>query len=158
MILHETRMRELIAFTRKNSLIEPHGCSIYNESGEMLASVIGNKESPINHAEVLAINECARKFPKVKWNTVTLYTTGEPCCMCASACCWANVKEIVYATDIPFMIDLWNIESPKRAIDIIQLHPKKPRLVADICKEESNQLFSDRRDVFAKACMENRWL
>lgn len=100
---HQVRMQQLIAFTRNNNKIEPYGCAIYNEDGALLTSTIGNKESPINHAEILAINECARHYPKIKWDSLTLYTTGEPCCMCASACCWANIKEIVYATDIPFM-------------------------------------------------------
>ena len=151
-------MIELISFTRNNSEIEPYGCSIYDEAGKMLISITGNKDSPINHAEILAINKCAAYHPNIRWDRLTLYTTGEPCCMCASACCWANIKEVIYATDIPFMIDLWGIESPKRAVDVMRLHPKVPNIIGGICKEESNQLFVERKDAFAKACKEHRWL
>lgn len=155
---HNVRMKALIAFTKKNSSVEPYGCSIYDAEGKMLVSVTGNKQSPINHAEILAINECARMYPGLKWNTLTLYTTGEPCCMCASACCWANLKEVIYSTNIPFMIELWGIESPKRAIDVMKTHPKVPNLIEGICEEESNKMFFERRDVFAKSCEENRWI
>ncbi len=158
MNIHQTRMLALINFTREASPTEPYGCSIYDDSGSLLVSVTGDKNSPINHAEILAINQCARLFPQIKWDTLTLYTTGEPCCMCASACCWANLKAVIYATDIPFMIELWGIESPLRALEIMKAHPKVPALIGDICATESNQLFIERKDVFAKACEENRWL
>ncbi len=158
MNLHRARMLELINFTRTHSVVEPYGCSIYDDSGNLLISVTGNKESPINHAEVLAINQCAKLFPKIRWEDLTLYTTGEPCCMCASACCWANLKEVIYATDIPFMIKLWGIESPSRALDIMKSHPKIPNLIGSVCAEESNQLFAERKEIFAKACLESRWL
>src|SRR3990167_1080336 len=158
MSIHEIRMRRLIEFTRENSEVEPYGCSIYDIDGKMLVSVTGNKNSPINHAEILAINECAKLYPNIKWDILTLYTTGEPCCMCASACCWANLKEVVYATNIPFMIALWGIESSRRAADIMKDHPKIPNIIEGICKEESNKIFVERQNVFAQACKERRWL
>lgn len=158
MNIHEIRMRELIEFTKTSSTVEPYGCSIYDVEGKLLVSVTGNKNSPINHAEILAINECARLYPSYKWDSLTLYTTGEPCCMCASACCWSNLKEVVYATGIPFMISLWGIESPKRAIDIMRDHPKIPNIVGGVCEEESNKMFVERQTVFAQACKDNRWL
>jgi len=158
MTVHDNRMKELLKFTRSNSLVEPYGCSIYDENGQLLVSLTGNKASPINHAEILAINECAIRYPNISWNTLSLYTTGEPCCMCASACCWSNIKEIIYATNVPFMIELWGIESPMRAHDIMKSHPKTPTLIANICEKEANQLFIDRKDAFAKACEENRWI
>jgi tRNA(adenine34) deaminase len=157
MTRHKIRMAKLIKFT-KNSDSEPYGCAIYDENNQKIVEVIGNKASPINHAEILAINECARMFPNIKWDTLTLYTTGEPCCMCAAACCWANVKEVVYATDVLFMIKLWNLESQIRAIDIIKSYPKKPNLISNICQNESNKMFLEYKDKFAKTWNEKRWL
>lgn len=72
--------------------------------------------------------------------------------MCAAACCWANLKEIVYATSIPFMSKLWGRESSLRAIDIIRSHPNKPSLIGGICEEEANKLFIERRELYAEAC------
>lgn len=154
---HEIRMKELIQYTRNNSTIEPYGCSIYNAEGQLLVAAVGNKYSPINHAETLAINMCAERFPRIQWDTLTLYTTGEPCCMCAAACCWTNLKEVIYATDIPFMINLWGIESPMRAIDVMRTYPKVPHLIGGICATESNQLFQERQQVFSQMWNKQRW-
>jgi len=153
---YEIRMRDLIAFTR-NYGSEPYGCAIYNENGDKIVETVGNKNSPINHAEILAINECARLFPNIQWDTLSLYTTAEPGCMCAAACCWANFKEVVYATDIPFMIKLWGLESAIRANDIIQTHPKKPNLVTNVCQDDANKMFLEYKDKFAALWNEKRW-
>jgi tRNA(Arg) A34 adenosine deaminase TadA len=158
MTTHEIRMKALIDFTKTTNAVEPYGCSIYSSEGKLLISVTGNKYSPINHAEILAINQCAKSYSTIKWNTLILYTTGEPCCMCASACCWANLKEVVYATNIPFMISLWGIESPKRAIDVMKSHPKVPSIIGGVCEEESNKMFVERQNDFAQTCEEHRWL
>lgn len=150
MLIHENRMRDLIAFTRKNSKTNPYGCSIYSLDGLLLVKMCANDISPIHHAEILAINECAKKYPGINWNELLLYTTGEPCCMCAAATCWANLKEVIYATSIPFMISLWGIESPLRAIDIIKKHPNQPKLFSEVCAEESNKMFEEYKNSFAE--------
>lgn len=155
--LHEKRMLDLIEFTRIDNDCEPYGSSIYDQYGKLLVSVTANTSTPINHAETYAINECARLFPDVQWNQLTLYTTGEPCCMCAAACCWANLKEVVYATNIPFMTTLWGIEGTLRAIDVIKTHPKAPNVIAGVCEEECNQLFLDRKQAFFDSWNKKRW-
>jgi len=153
---HEQRMMQLIEYTRAQNT-EPYGCSIYHESGEQLVEILGNKYGPINHAETLAINKVAEKHPNIDWHSLILYTTGEPCCMCAAACCWANLQTVVYATNIPFMIELWGLESPIRAADIFKTYPKQPILLSGICELESNQLFLEHRDSFAATWNAKRW-
>lgn len=153
---HHKYMSDLISYTLQHSENNPYGSSIYQDD-KLLVMVIANEDSPANHAEILAINECARKFPNVKWEALTLYTTGEPCCMCAAACCWANLKEVVYSTDIPFMIELWGFESTLRARDIIKTYPKKPILTEGICHEESDKMFLKFKDSFAEMWKKRRW-
>lgn len=74
------------------------------------------------------VMQCTEQFPDINWSTLTLYTTGEPCIMCSSACCWAGVKRMVCGTDIAFMKTLWGIEANMRAIDVFQATPKAPQL------------------------------
>ncbi|MBA2649277.1 MAG: hypothetical protein H0U75_06700 [Legionella sp.] len=155
---YEINMLNLIHFNQKTSQNIPYSASIYDDTNQQLVIVSANEKSPINHAEILAINECALQFPSVKWENLTLYTTGEPCCMCAAACCWANLKEVVYATDIPFMIKLWGIESSIRAKDIIKSYPKQPTLLEGICKEQSDQMFMDSKSLFANLWSQKRWV
>ena len=157
MDIHQSRMLDLISFTEKNNDFIPYGAAIYDENNTCLVSVTGNAQTPINHAEINAIQKCAVAFPNAKWNTLTLYSTGEPCCMCAAACCWSNLKEVIYATDIPFMIELWGIESTIRAEDIIKSYPKQPTLIEHVCKHESDKMFLKYKDKFAAFFKEKRW-
>mgnify|MGYP003404247733 CR=1 FL=1 len=55
----------------------------------------GNVDS-VNHAEAVLARDAARQFaPNVLWGC-TLYTTVEPCAMCAGALIQARVKRLVY--------------------------------------------------------------
>ena len=155
---HIKRMKQLIEFTKQNSDVIPYSSSIYDENDKMLVCVVADETvNPIGHAETTAISECARKYPNIKWNTLSLYSTGEPCCMCAAAVCWANLREVIYATDVPYMIQLWGIESPLRASEIIKTYPKPPTLIPHICKEEADQMFFEFKDKFANFWNEKRW-
>lgn len=156
MTLHEENMRYLIKYAIDNGT-EPYASSIYDKNNKLLAIAMGDKNSPINHAEIKVINECAKLHPDITWSELTMYTTGEPNCMCAAACCWSNLKTVVYATDIPFMIELWGIESPLRARDIIAAHPKRPTLIGNVCAAEGKDLFLRYKDLFAKTWNEKRW-
>ena len=148
--LHTDRMLQLIQSTYQHSRKEPYGCSIYDAKGEEIVTEFGDNLSPINHAEMKAINKCANIMPHPNWATLILYTTGEPCCMCAAACCWAKLNTIVFSVGIPYMAALWGIESSLRAEEIIITHPHKPTLISSICETEGQTLFTDYRYRYAE--------
>lgn len=53
---------------------------------------------PTAHAEILALREAARKIGNYRLIGATLYTTVEPCAMCAGALVNARIKRLVYGT------------------------------------------------------------
>lgn len=53
-------------------------------------------QSPIAHAEVLAIMEGSNILKNRHLENCILYTTHEPCPMCASVIVWARLKGAVY--------------------------------------------------------------
>lgn len=53
-------------------------------------------ESPIAHAETLAIIKASKVLKKRHLNGCVLYCTHEPCPMCASVIVWARLKGVVY--------------------------------------------------------------
>ena len=69
-------------------------------------------ENPTWHGEMDALNRCALERPDIDWSSLVLYTTAEPCPMCAAACLWAGVGTIVYGTSIPYLQSLkwWQID------------------------------------------------
>ena len=55
---------------------------------------------PTAHAEINVIRLAKRIDPDVRLDRCTLYTTGEPCPMCAAAAVWAGVSRIVFGASI----------------------------------------------------------
>src|SRR6266436_2550901 len=68
-------------------------------AGELLA-VAGNRTrtdcDPTAHAEIVALREAAQKFGNYRLSDATVYSTIEPCAMCAGALIQARVKLLVY--------------------------------------------------------------
>ncbi len=56
---------------------------------------------PTAHAEIIALRTAAKNMGNYRLLNSTLYTTLEPCCMCAGAIVHARVKRIVFATPDP---------------------------------------------------------
>ena len=72
--------------------------------GEQLLAVAGNRTrtdcDPTAHAEIVALREAARKLGNYRLEDTVVYSTIEPCAMCAGALIQARVKSLVYgATD-----------------------------------------------------------
>jgi len=56
---------------------------------------------PTAHAEILALREAARELGGWRLSGATLYSTLEPCCMCAGALVNARLHTLVYALPDP---------------------------------------------------------
>ena len=56
---------------------------------------------PTAHAEILAIGAAAARFESWRLTGATLYSTVEPCIMCAGAAVLARVDRLVYGTPDP---------------------------------------------------------
>ena len=80
----------------------PIGACLVDADGEILA-VAGNRtisdSDPTAHAEILALREAARKISNYRLVNSTIYSTVEPCAMCAGALVNARIKRLVYAAD-----------------------------------------------------------
>ena len=72
--------------------------------GDELLTVAGNRTrtdcDPTAHAEIVALREAARKLGNYRLADAIVYSTIEPCAMCAGALIQARVRLLVYgATD-----------------------------------------------------------
>ncbi len=56
---------------------------------------------PTAHAEILALRKAAKKLNNYRLNGCILYTTLEPCPMCAGAMVYTRIKRLVYAVEDP---------------------------------------------------------
>ena len=69
-------------------------------AGETVVAVAGNRTrtniDPIAHAEVVAVRAAAAKLGNYRLAEATVYSTIEPCVMCAGALIQARVRRLVY--------------------------------------------------------------
>jgi tRNA(adenine34) deaminase len=77
--------------------------------GQVIASGFNSKESkqdPTAHAELLVLRQAAESLNNWRLLNVILYSTLEPCAMCAGAMIQARLSRLVYgAKDIRFGAD-----------------------------------------------------
>ena len=55
---------------------------------------------PTCHGEVMAIRDACKKLKTYDLSGCELYTTAEPCPMCAGAVMWANIKKVFFGCNI----------------------------------------------------------
>jgi tRNA(adenine34) deaminase len=82
----------------------PVGCVIVNGEGDELARAHNLRESlhdPTAHAEVLAVRRACERLRSWRLDGATLYSTLEPCPMCAGALVQGRVGRVVYGCDDP---------------------------------------------------------
>ena len=73
----------------------PFGALLVGPDQETVLMEQGNVDTA-NHAESVLARVAASNFtPQYLWGC-TLYTTVEPCCMCAGTAYWANIGRVVF--------------------------------------------------------------
>lgn len=77
----------------------PVGAIVVDSDGKVIAEGFNRREelqSPIAHAEILAIENAAKALGTRRLSDCTLYVTLEPCPMCAGAIMNSGLKRLVY--------------------------------------------------------------
>lgn len=97
----------------------PFGCVLVDGSGTVLMEQ-GNAYHPdhdmTGHAERVIATRASKAFRPEALAAVTLYTSAEPCAMCAGAAYWAGIGRVVYGL------------SEHRLKQITGDHPENPTL------------------------------
>ncbi|HKC65168.1 MAG TPA: tRNA adenosine(34) deaminase TadA [Pyrinomonadaceae bacterium] len=93
-------MREALAAAieaRERDEVPIGACVVMDDK---ILAVAGNRTrtdcDPTAHAEVIALREAARQFGNYRLTDAVVYSTIEPCAMCAGALVQARVKRLVY--------------------------------------------------------------
>jgi tRNA(adenine34) deaminase len=77
----------------------PVGACVVDTDGRLLARSANRTRSdcdPTAHAEIVALREAARSLGNYRLTNAVVYTTIEPCAMCAGAMIQARVKRLVF--------------------------------------------------------------
>jgi tRNA(adenine34) deaminase len=120
----------------------PVGALIVNENQQCIAACYNQTiqhTDPTAHAEILALREAALISNNYRLPGTTLYSTLEPCMMCAGAIIQARVSRVVFAAydqKIGAVCSVWSVFQ----------HPQvnhKPDIAKEIFAVESVQLLQN---------------
>ena len=77
----------------------------------------GNVDS-VNHAEAVLAREAALRFSPAQLWDCTLYTTVEPCCMCAGTQYWAHIGRLVFGMTEAHLLSLTGSHPENPTLDL----------------------------------------
>lgn len=133
-----------VAITQAEKSKTPFGAVIVkdNEIVEKAGNSVESDADPTCHAEVNVIRKLTTRLKTASLEPgYTLYTTCEPCAMCAATCFWAGISEIVYGVDEDDFEDNYNPNTINvRCEEIIAKSPTSIKIKSGILTEECKQL------------------
>jgi len=103
------------------------------------------ERDPTAHAEMLALREAVQKLAALRIPGTTVYTTVEPCFMCAGALSHARVARVVWAVRDPKFggcVSLGNVLSDARMNHRVEI---TEGVRADEARALLQQFFRDKR-------------
>lgn len=136
-------MREAIKVARRHEEMgdRPFGCVIVDERNQLLAYAGGSEygHEPTWHSEMEAIRRaCARRGGTLEG--CTIYSTHEPCPMCAGAINHAKLSMVVWGTDrvdLPLLFRKLSVNTWDRLRDT----SKPPLIRSGVMRAECLKLF-----------------
>jgi len=112
-------------------------------AGDAVLAIAGNRtrtdQDPTAHAEIVALREAASKVGNYRLTGAVVYSTVEPCVMCAGALIQARVARLVYGA-----LDerAGAVESRFRVCDTDFLN-HRIEVTAGVLEEECRQIMQD---------------
>ena len=138
--MHEQFMRLALAQAAQSGSDVPVGAVIVRD-GQVIASAHNEREaqdSPLAHAEMLAMERACRALHTRRLNGCTLYVTLEPCPMCAGAILNARVRRVFYGTRDRAMGACGGVLNL-----FMEDFPHHPQLVGGILAEDCQAVLSE---------------
>lgn len=116
MLIH-LRHANIVAKQALQSGHHPFGCILVGSDHQTVLMEQGNIDT-VNHAESTLIRNAYAKFSSEYLWTCTLYTTFEPCAMCAATLYWANIGRIVFGATEKRLLELTGNNEKNPTLDI----------------------------------------
>lgn len=139
-------LRRTIALSRsvRDAGKHPFAALVVDADGKVVAEA-GNDSlppdgDPTRHAELLAAALAARRLGPEQLAGATLYSSAEPCAMCAGAIYWCGIGRVVYAL------------SEHRLLALTGDHPENPTFALP-CREVFAR--GQRRIAVTGPCLED---
>ena len=120
---HEFYLRRAIEISKeaREAGNTPFGALLVNKEGEIIMEQ-GNIEITekicTGHAEAILAARASHEYSREFLWDCTLYTTAEPCAMCAGAIYWANIGRVVYGMTERRLLELTGSNEQNPTFDL----------------------------------------
>ena len=136
-------MKEALKEAKKAELIDevPIGCVIVKDD-KIIARGHNQREtnqSPIGHAEIIAINKVSKKLKSWRLEGCDIYVTLEPCIMCSGAIIQSRINKVYYGASDPKGGALGSSINVLEANNINH----HPEVVPGVLKEECSSIITN---------------
>ncbi|MBH8562349.1 nucleoside deaminase [Nostoc sp. CENA67] len=134
-------MRLALAEAKKGD--GPYGAVIVKDD-EVVAvayNTVIRDNDPSAHAEINVIRSLTAKLQNLSLEGYSIYTTGEPCPMCAAACVWTGLSEIVYGASIQDLISANQSQINIACEEVIAKSFRNIKVTQGVLREECLALF-----------------
>lgn len=121
----------------------PYGAVIVknNEVVTVAHNTVRQDCNPTAHAEINAIRKLTASLKNTSLEGYTIYTTGEPCPMCATACVWTGISQIVYGASIKDLMEVKQSQIDISCEEIIAKSFKNITVTRGVLRQECMELF-----------------
>jgi tRNA(Arg) A34 adenosine deaminase TadA len=139
-----------IAWKARNHGNHPYGAILISGSGEVLLSAentVVTGRDITGHAELNLVRAASNEFSPDFLARCSIYTSTEPCPMCAGAIYWGNVRRVVYGLSQGRLRELIGIDN-EEAIklpcrEIFNRGNKSIQVIGPTLEEEALQVHTD---------------
>lgn len=121
----------------------PYGAVIVknNEVVAVAHNTVMQDCDPSAHAEINVIRSVTTQIQSASLEGYSIYTTGEPCPMCATACVWTGISEIFYGASIQDLIAINQSQIDISCEEVIAKSFRTIKVTRGVLKNECLALF-----------------
>eukprot|EP01031_Cornospumella_fuschlensis_P007878 gene7878-biopygen6610 len=118
-LAHVRRAVEIAGHARTHGN-HPFGALIVTADGVQLGAenTVLTSADPTGHAETNLVRLAASVLTPAQLATCTLYTSTEPCAMCAGAIYWAGINRVVFALSEAALIAMASDNPAEQTLDL----------------------------------------
>jgi tRNA(adenine34) deaminase len=140
---HEKFMREALVEAKKGDL--PYGAILVKE-GEIVVRGYNTaqRDNDVSaHGEINVLRTFTQQngYSLDALKGYTLYTTCEPCAMCAAACIWCGVSQIVFGVSNEKLISIGTEQINLSCQSVVDKGFQSVEVIGGILEEECLELF-----------------
>ena len=110
-----------LAWSARQSGNHPFGALLAAADGTILLEAensVGTTGDCTGHAETNLMRSASQQFPRKTLAAATLYSSAEPCAMCAGAIYWGGVGQVVYGLSERELLTLTGANAENPTLDL----------------------------------------